>query len=249
MVGPAALLCGCAPAPLSYLDSTSPIGGRLAQLGWGLLIISVLVMIIITALVLAGVWRARRWIGEDGLAVRRDGGGMQWIYIGVGISSLVLAASVIWTLLTLRAVAQPDDASAPLTIGIQAHQWWWQADYRPGGAEGNFTTANEIHIPVGVPVRFELRSADVIHSFWVPKLAGKTDVMPGRTNHMWFKADEVGTYSAQCAEFCGLSHAVMRFQVKVVTRSEYDAYVQGLVAARDGTEDGDLVAADEGGRD
>lgn len=213
LVGPAVALGGCSPQPLSYLDATSPIGGRLAQLGWGLLIISVLVVIIITALVIAAIQRGRMATETDGLAVRRDGGGMQWIYIGVGISSVVLAASVVWTLLTLKAVAQPSDAAAPLTIGIQAHQWWWQADYRPGGPEGNFTTANEIHIPVGIPVRLELRSADVIHSFWVPKLAGKMDVIPGRVNSMWMEAKEPGIYRGQCAEYCGVEHAMMAFEV------------------------------------
>lgn len=213
VVGTAPALSACSPLPLSYLDATSPIGGRLAQLGWGLLIISVLVVIIITALVIAGIQRGSRVIQTEGLAVRRDDGGMQWIYVGVGISAVVLAASVVWTLLTLKAVAQPADARAPLTIGIQAHQWWWQADYRPGEPEGNFTTANEIHIPVGVPIRLELRSADVIHSFWVPKLAGKTDVIPGRVNSMWIEASQPGVYRGQCAEYCGVEHAMMAFQV------------------------------------
>lgn len=213
LAAPALLLCGCASQPLSYLDATSPIGGTLAQLGWGLLIISVLVVIIITALVIWGTYRGREAAAADALAVRRDVGGMQWIYVGVGISSVVLAASVIWTLLTLRAVAQPSDPMTSLTIGIQAHQWWWQADYRPGQPQSNFTTANDIHIPVGVPVRIELRSDDVIHSFWVPKLAGKTDVIPGRVNSMWIEAKEPGIYRGQCAEYCGVEHALMAFHV------------------------------------
>lgn len=209
----AAALSGCSSLPLSYLDSDAPVGGRLAQLGWGLLIISVLVVVIIAVLLVSAIGRGRRTIDNDGLAVRRDGGGMQWIYVGVGISSVVLAISVIWTLFTLKAVAQPAGAVAPLTIGIQAHQWWWQAEYRPGGPEGNFSTANEIHVPVGVPVRLELRSADVIHSFWVPKLAGKTDVIPGRVNSMWIEAKDPGIYRGQCAEYCGAEHAMMAFRV------------------------------------
>lgn len=213
LAGPAVLLCGCASLPLSYLDSTAPVGGRLAQLGWGMLIISILVVVIITILVLAGIRRGRRRLDESDLAVRRDGGGMQWIYVGVGLSSVVLAISVIWTLLTLRAVAQPSDPETPLTIGINAHQWWWEADYRPSRSADHFATANEIHIPVGVPVRVELRSADVIHSFWVPKLAGKTDVIPGRVNSMWMEANEPGIYRGQCAEYCGAEHAKMAFLV------------------------------------
>jgi cytochrome c oxidase subunit 2 len=83
-------------------------------------------------------------------------------------------------------------------------------------------------VPVGRDVALKLHSSDVIHSFWVPKLAGKTDVMPGRTNHMWFKADKVGTYQGQCAEFCGLSHAYMRLTVEVVSQENYSRYVSCL---------------------
>ncbi|WP_284070201.1 cytochrome c oxidase subunit II [Sphingomonas sp. KRR8] len=210
---PALALTGCASLPLSYLDSTAPVGGRIAQLGWGMLIISVVVVLIIAGLLVAAIWRGSTEVDGRELAVRRDTGGMRWIYVGVGISSAVLAISAIWTLLTLKAVAQPASGAAPLTIGIVAHQWWWQADYRPSQAQGNFTTANEVHIPVGVPVRFELRSADVIHSFWVPKLAGKTDVIPGRTNSMWVEARQPGIYRGQCAEYCGIEHALMSFRV------------------------------------
>lgn len=213
LAGPTLFLCGCAALPLSYLDSTAPVGGRLAQLGWGLLIISIAVVIIIGILLVVSIRRGARAVDERDLAVRRDGGGMRWIYVGVGISGVVLAASVIWTLLTLKAVAQPSDPRLPLTIGVNAHQWWWQADYRPSDSAGNFTTANEIHIPVGTPVRIELRSADVIHSFWVPKLAGKTDVIPGRVNSMWIEAKEPGIYRGQCAEYCGAEHALMSFRV------------------------------------
>jgi cytochrome c oxidase subunit 2 len=231
---------GCAALPLSYLDSRAPVGGELAQLGWGLLIISILVIVIIAALLIGAIQRGTRVSDDAQLAVRRDSGGMQWIYVGVGISSVVLAASVIWTLLTLKAVAQPADQVAPLTIGINAHQWWWEADYRPHDSEGNFSTANEIHIPVGVPVRLELRSADVIHSFWVPKLTGKTDVIPGRVNSMWIESNAPGIYRGQCAEYCGVEHALMGFRVVAEPVANFRAWqtrqIQGpaLAAARPG---------------
>lgn len=232
IAAPAALLCGCASLPLSYLDSTAPVGGRLAQLGWGLLIISILVVIIIAVLLVGAIRRGRRRVGERDLAVRRDAGGMQWIYVGVGISSVVLAISVVWTLLTLRAVAQPSEPEAPLTIGIEAHQWWWQADYRPSNSTDHFATANEIHIPVGIPVRVELRSADVIHSFWVPKLAGKTDVIPGRVNSMWMEAKEPGIYRGQCAEYCGAEHARMAFLVVAESLYRFKAWEAAQLSGR-----------------
>lgn len=141
----------------------------------------------------------------------------------------------------------PDDA---MTIQVNAQQFSWYFGYEaPDGSivEGDLSTPGDpgpgLYVPIGRTVEFQLHSTDVIHSFWVPKLAGKTDVMPGRTNYMWFKGDELGTYSAQCAEFCGLNHGEMRFIVKVVPQSEYDAYVQGLVSSRDGVGDGDLVDA------
>ncbi|MGH2350349.1 MAG: cytochrome c oxidase subunit II, partial [Chloroflexota bacterium] len=102
------------------------------------------------------------------------------------------------------------------------HQWWWEFQYPELGV----TTANELHIPVGVPINLELESADVIHSFWVPHLAGKTDAIPGRVNRLWFLADEPGTYNGQCAEFCGIEHALMRMLVIAESQSEFDAWVR-----------------------
>jgi cytochrome c oxidase subunit 2 len=217
------LTAGCSALPLSYLDADSPIGGRLAQLGWGLLAISVLVVVIIAALLVAAIARRRSSADGDALAVRRDAGGMQWIYIGVSISTLALVASVIWTLLTLKAVAEPAKA-APMTIEIRARQWWWDAIYRAPRPDQEFSTANEIHIPIGVPVRIELRSDDVIHSFWVPKLAGKTDVIPGQANRMWIEAQKPGIYRGQCAEYCGVEHALMSFRVIADPLPEFAAW-------------------------
>jgi cytochrome c oxidase subunit 2 len=134
---------------------------------------------------------------------------------------------------------RPKDA---LVIEVNAFRFGWYYGYvAPDGTvvEGDPSTTADpgpgMYIPIGRKVELRLRSADVIHSFWAPKLAGKTDVIPGRTNTMWIKGDELGEFGGQCAEFCGQGHAYMRLTVKVVTQAEYDAYVQGLVAARDGT--------------
>ncbi|HEV2594742.1 MAG TPA: cytochrome c oxidase subunit II [Sphingomicrobium sp.] len=223
-------LTGCSSLPLSYLDSDAPIGGRIAQLGWGMLAISCAVVVIITALVIIASLGGGRDGAPGELAVRRDAGGMRWIYIGVGISSVVLAISAIWTLMTLRAVAEPSAKTAPLTIGIDAHQWWWEADYRPEDPADHFATANEIHIPIDVPVRIELRSSDVIHSFWVPKLAGKTDVIPGRVNSIWIEATKPGIYRGQCAEYCGAEHALMSFRIIAEPVSQYKNWQQAELA-------------------
>ena len=100
----------------------------------------------------------------------------------------------------------PEDA---LTIRVVGHMWWWEVRYPDQG----IVTANEIHIPAGQPVRLELTSADVIHSFWVPRLNGKRDMIPGIENAFWIQADEPGVYRGQCGEYCGTQHANMAFEV------------------------------------
>ncbi|HEX9726875.1 MAG TPA: cytochrome c oxidase subunit II [Gemmatimonadales bacterium] len=117
------------------------------------------------------------------------------------------------------------DGSAPanaIQVEVIGHQWWWEFRY----PQLDLVTANELHIPQGHPVQLIMSSADVIHSFWVPKLHGKRDVMPGRTTRLAFTADSVGTFLGQCAEFCGASHANMRMRVMVQAPSEFDAWVQ-----------------------
>ena len=109
-------------------------------------------------------------------------------------------------------------------VTVTAKQWWWEYEYSGDG----FTTANEMHIPIGKPVYLTLKSDDVIHSFWVPNLAGKKDVVPGRTHHLTIEADESGEFLGQCAEYCGLSHANMRLRVIAEPQSDYDAWVANM---------------------
>ena len=112
----------------------------------------------------------------------------------------------------------PDDS---LEVVATGHQWWFEFEYPGLGV----TTANELHIPVGQSVNVELRSTDVIHSFWVPRLSGKVDMVPGHDNRLWFTPEEPGVFLGQCAEFCGTSHANMRFRVFVDTQEDFDAWV------------------------
>ena len=117
----------------------------------------------------------------------------------------------------------PDGA---LEIVATGHQWWFEFEYPDEGV----VTANELHIPVGRPVNIELQSVDVIHSFWVPQLAGKVDMVPGHNNRLWFTPDTPGEYYGQCAEFCGTSHANMRFRVVVESEAEYEKWVAAQAA-------------------
>ena len=101
-----------------------------------------------------------------------------------------------------------------MTIRVTARQWWWELRYEDAVTSNTFTTANEIHIPVGRTVEFQLESADVIHSFWVPRLHGKKDMIPGHSTRTYMKADKPGVYYGQCAEFCGHQHAQMRLGLR-----------------------------------
>ena len=219
--------------PLSYLRSFGPAADPITKLGWGLITISLLVTAIIAALLLMAIFRRRDKATLDAqghLPVGRGVNGMLWIYIGVGISTVVLFASAVWTIFTIAAVASPSRTPV-LTLDVTAHQWWWEVRYRSDEPARIFTTANEIHIPTGEPVRINLATTDVIHSFWVPQLAGKMDIIPGQNNSTWIQADKAGDYTGQCAEYCGAQHAHMAFHVIAQTPDEFSAWRQQQVAA------------------
>ena len=202
--------------PLAYLETAGPAADPVTRLGWGLALISIAVIVIIAALLIAAIFRKRSGtqreaVGRMLVAVRpRDG--LMWVYLGTGISAAVLFAAAVWTLVTLAAVAAPE-STPRLTVDVRSYQFWWRIRYVDSNGQVLVTTANEIHIPFGEPVRFQLSSADVIHSFWVPQLGGKMDAIPGQTNVTWLQADRAGRYRGQCGEYCGAQHAHMGFFV------------------------------------
>jgi cytochrome c oxidase subunit II len=134
---------------------------------------------------------------------------------------VLLAASVF----TDRALARLSLRDA-INIEVTGYQWWWSVKYVSGPVSETFATANEIHVPVGRPVLVRLKGGDVIHSLWIPSLAGKRDLIPGRTATIAFQADRPGIYRGQCAEFCGLQHAFMAFEVHAHPPAEYEAWRQ-----------------------
>lgn len=242
----AALSLAATPAaasPLDYLTSSGARADGILPLTYGTMAISCLVTAIIVGLIAWALVHRRPAIDGDSraLAVARSGGGLPWIYVGVGVSTVVLFGVAAWTMVVLSTVARP--ATEPrLTVEITARQWWWGVRYTSPDHERTFTTANEIHIPVGEPVAFKLASVDVIHSFWVPALHGKTDVIPGQTNTTWLEARVPGTYRGQCTEYCGKQHAHMGFVVVAQERKDFDEwYRRQLEPAPAPT--GDLVAA------
>lgn len=137
------------------------------------------------------------------------------------IPALILFGIAIPTVGTIFSVAGTPTGPDVVKVEVVARQWWWEYKYTDIG----IVTANELHIPLDKPVFLTLHSIDVIHSFWVPRLAGKQDIIPGRTNHLTIEADTPGTYLGQCAEFCALSHANMRLRVIAESQASFEAWV------------------------
>ena len=138
-----------------------------------------------------------------------------------GVPLIIVAVLFVMMLRTMQAVAAPLPQSTDINLHIVGHRWWWEFDY----PDLNIRTANELHIPVNTAVQITLDSNDVIHSFWVPQLGGKTDVVPGVTNRMWLFGDTIGVFYGQCSEFCGLNHANMRITVFVESQDDFQAWV------------------------
>jgi cytochrome c oxidase subunit 2 len=155
----------------------------------------------------------------------------------VGAATLGLLALLAADVFTSRALGRLPLQDA-VNIELVGHQWWWEARYLDPDAGRQFTTANELHIPVGRPVIVTLRSEDVIHTLWIPNLHGKRDMIPGRTALLHLRADQPGTYRGQCAEFCGLEHALMALVVQAVPNAQYEAWAarQRLPAAEPATD-------------
>lgn len=214
----ALLGAGCDEGSPSTLDSRGPGAARIEGLWWLMLWISVVVMAIVLGFLVLAVVKGRR---ADAVADHRARWGEPLIVVaGVIIPAVILTAVFALSLRDMAALAQPDEP-ASMTVEVVGHDWWWEARY-----DGGIVTANEIHIPAGQPVRVELTTDDVIHSFWVPQLQAKTDMIPGRINHTWLEADRPGRYRGQCAEFCGLQHAKMAFFVVAQSPDDFDAWLE-----------------------
>ena len=143
--------------------------------------------------------------------------------IWTAIPALILAMIAVPTVRAIfRTYEVPKGES--LIVEVTGHQWWWEFRYPEYGV----VTANELHVPTGRVVTLKMKTADVLHSFWLPQLAAKRDVFPDRATTVWFRADSTGYYSGQCAEFCGVQHGRMGFHVAATSPAEFDAYIAGL---------------------
>jgi cytochrome c oxidase subunit 2 len=209
----------------SVLHPAGPQASNIAHLAWFAFVVATLVYLA-TMLALFGALRSARrresgaeLVGEDG--ERRMTRGVTWAIAATVVTLLVFFGYDLVIGRTLGTQPGPH----PLTVEVTGHQWWWEVQYADTSAHGRFTTANEIHVPVGEPVLFLLGASDVIHSMWVPNLGGKKDLIPGYTQSVWFQADTAGVYRGQCAEFCGLQHAKMAMYIVAEPRARYDQWV------------------------
>jgi cytochrome c oxidase subunit 2 len=224
------LVMACAPdAPQSTFGTAGPVAAKQKLLFDVLIWTMAIVFVLVEGVLLYAIIRFRRRPGQ-GLPEQVHGNTPLEITWTV-IPTILILGLGIWSVITLFELENPpaSEAANALDVTVTGHQWWWEFEYLDADGNGKYiTTANELKIPVGRPVEVLLQSDDVIHSFWVPKLAGKVDVVPTRNNRMWFQADETGTFYAQCAEFCGTAHAQMKFIVESLTRDDYDAWVAGF---------------------
>jgi cytochrome c oxidase subunit 2 len=241
LVGPLLLVaCSGDPYPQSTLHPISDTGSAIDALYRQIFWWAVLVFVLVEGALLVTLIRFRN---RPGAAEPRQIHGntvveITWTLAPAAII-VAIAVPTIKTIFKVRGDNPPADA---IKVEVVGHQWWWEYRYPDLGV----ITANELHLPQGRPVALTITSADVIHSFWAPKLSGKRDAMPNRMTHLEFTPDSVGTYLGQCAEFCGESHANMHLRVMVQPPAEFDAWVAQQTAAAAPVDSSDaLVLAGE----
>ena len=217
-------------APHDVLQAVGPQAAHIVDL-WRIFVTTCAVVFgLVLAVLLIILWRSPRateaapadlssTVAPEPIATRR-------VTIGVAASTVLLVLLTVASVFTDRALARISLKDA-VTLEVTGHQWWWTARYLNGASASDVVeTANEIHVPVGRPVVVTLRSDDVIHSLWLPNLAGKRDLIPGRTSYITFRADKPGAYRGQCAEFCGYEHALMALLVVAEPPEKFEAWLQ-----------------------
>jgi cytochrome c oxidase subunit II len=201
----------------SALAPEGPVARAMADLWWLMLGLGAAVFVLFAVLLVVGLFRhPPQQTGSDG-----EPWVGRWI-VGGGVVMPLIVLTVVFaaTVYAMRVVPSTPPADA-LVVEIVGHQWWYEVSY----PDEDVSTVNELHIPVGRPVALELTSADVIHSFWVPALGGKLDLLPDGTNTLVLQADETGEHQALCAEFCGLEHAHMKLRVVAEPADAFSAWL------------------------
>ncbi|ESZ59551.1 cytochrome c oxidase subunit II [Mesorhizobium sp. M0924] len=219
----ALLLQGCAGWQ-SALDPKGPAASELAWLIWFFTALCAVVWVLVMiALVVPLMMRSRAQAEPLAIKAGADDRKLRAVMTAVGLTAIVLIGLTLLSFFANRTLAAIG-SDAALTIRVTGHQWWWEVRYEDATPSRILTTANEIHIPAGEPVKLLLTSTDVIHSFWIPSLSGKLDLIPGHMNVLDLKADKPGVYRGQCAEFCGAQHANMGTFIIAEPRAKFDAW-------------------------
>ncbi len=209
----------------SALDPAGAESASVAHLFWVMAAAGTLIWIAVTGMLVYATWKRRRVHSER--AAKR-----LILWGGALVPSLLLALLLgygLWLMPHIRPWVEPDEAGG-LRIDVMGEQFWWRVTYVPGDGRPAVAAANEIRLPVGQRVAFTLSSPDVIHSFWIPALGGKMDMIPGRINRLSLQATRAGTYRGACAEFCGASHALMAFPVIAMEPTDFDAWLAARAA-------------------
>jgi len=211
-------LAGCAEnAPQDFLEPEGPVARRIDDLQDPVFIVAGLVFLLVEGLILFAVIKFR---DRPGRPEPEQVHGNTRLEVGwTLLPALILFVIAVPTIKAIFDLSESD--AGALQVTVTGHQFWWEYRYEESGV----VSANELVMPTGRPVELTLKSVDVIHSYWVPKLAGKTDVIPGRTNRMSFEAERPGTYQGQCTEFCGLSHANMRNVAVAMSPADFDQWL------------------------
>jgi cytochrome c oxidase subunit 2 len=207
----------------SALDPAGPDSARISHLWWLMLIVCTAVFLLVLAFMLQGIYRARRRdaAATDDQAKRRM---TRAVTVATGITTLILFALLVASIMAGRAISSTSTEDV-IDVEVIGHQWWWEFTYKDAAASQQVSTANELHVPVGKTVVLKLTSRDVIHSFWVPNLQGKKDLIPGHYIIFPLRADREGTFRGQCAEFCGPQHAHMAFTVIAQPEDQFQAWL------------------------
>ena len=207
----------------STFDTAGPVARSQLTLFYWIFWAAVLVFIVVEGVLIYAAIRFRRKPGDPDPEQTH---GNTPLEIGWTVApAIVLAVVAVPTVTTIFDNANSPDPGS-LTIDVVGHQWWWEFNYpHPDGSDDTTLVSNELHIPTNEVININLNSKDVLHSFWIPKIAGKVDLVPNHPNQMWILAEEPGEYYGQCAEFCGVAHANMRFRVFAHPRDEFDAWL------------------------
>jgi cytochrome c oxidase subunit II len=210
---------------VNILDASGPGAARIADLIWIFTAVSVVVYVLVLA---ATWWAVRRQRRPEDLTEVTDVSLTRTVGAATAVTALILVALLGASVLAGRGLTGSGGPS-PIEVDVIGRQWWWDFQYRDPTPSQWVNSPNELHVPVGTRVLLRLQSRDVIHSFWVPRLQGKRDLVPGIVNEMWIEASEAGIYRGVCAEFCGHQHAHMQF---VVVAEPMDDFQRWLVAQR-----------------